>query len=810
MAEAIGYDGTIKREATPASVGSQTTGGIGPEGVGKIAAAYPDWGETAQNVVNAGRAYLGYKESVATTDHKNAQQVYQGFYSEGAKATLDDFKARMEAGQWTDEQFNDEWDAAEKRLRADAAAKTNTALKGMFFNQDGVYTRDPSFRKSDDRLWALRNASSEAEKRRYLLNYRQQQTAIARTMGLATVGTVAANVEGAATLADEQLSSDPTINEQQKTSLVVGTIDNVYTRDNATYVEQLKSVTGDEFQAQITDRLAVSDRAGVEKLASDATASIKSIGEKQKALVEYAAEQEIAIAEKKAKNGAISQEQLDYFVSNAEKKKAERLTAIETDMRNRAIDLGRIIRSAKIADSKATLEAMNKASKNEKLNEDEAKRVSDAEVKVKNITLETTDTPLDFTGTPFDIDKNKTSTEEIVCAFKTRIRSLDDNDPNFVENGLAELQAAANLLSGNDTTTLQEREKALEDLKAFFLDAATYATAIYGGGAKDKLYAIEQGRGKMTYSQQNKIAQELLHQRIASASGLKLNDKGLLDFGQLFAGKNPMFAQQFGFFVQNNIRSIAEATTPEELNKKLEEVSEKWTNLKGDITMLTNFNTIMAIGGSTAGMRQQLEELARARKAAASKPADSVGANDKKYKQIELDALKGGASVAVASAAAKSEYFRDKYRAETGEELPSSLDVIRHVLPKTSGGALGAMFTGMTTEQKTLTDAGEIYQELSERRIKKEAQEREKNRRESEKKYRQQLLNEARSQFGDKYKEWTTVDIPEPPYVRRVPYLRPIEQLSNDQLERMLEYKKKTPEEKRKAELERELGEAQD
>jgi len=749
MAEAIGYDGTIKTQATPASIGKTVTGGIGPEGVGKIAAAYPDWGETAQNVVKAGRAYLGYKESVATTDHKNAQQVYQGFYSEGAKATLDDFKARMEAGQWTDEQFNDEWDAAEKRLRADAAAKTNTALKGMFFNQDGVYTRDPSFRKSDDRLWALRNASSEAEKRRYLLNYRQQQTAIARTMGLATVSNVAANVEGAATLADEQLSSDPTINEQQKTSLVVGTIDNVYTRDNATYVEQLKSVTGDEFQAQITDRLAVSDRAGVEKLASDATASIKSIGEKQKALVEYAAEQEIAIAEKKAKNGAISQEQLDYFVSNAEKKKAERLTAIETDMRNRAIDLGRIIRSAKIADSKATLEAMNKASKNEKLNEDEAKRVSDAEVKVKNITLNTTDPQPDYVGTAFGLGKDKTPIENVVLLARTQITALDDEDPNYVENGVNILTAAADRLSGNDQATLEERQKALEDLKAFFWGNARHATVLYGDKAANRKYAIEQGGEKLTIAKSSKIAQEKLHQTIASKLGMKLNDKGLLDFNEMFAGKDPLWAREFDSFIQKHIRYIAEAETEKDLNDRLDEVADKWVNLKGDLTSTKAWNTLSALGGSLAEQKLAIEELARARKAAASKPADEDAGVGTKHDEIEAGAEKAAdkAELAFLEAGnkydggkirglrrdASADFWREQYKKDFGEEMPA-----RYSSSGVGGGLVKHKLSPEETYKIREIEVG------WQKRI-KEKERKEKEKQERDERLRQSLIVTARS-----------------------------------------------------------------
>jgi len=639
MAEAIGYDGTIKQEARPASIGGTTTGGIGPEGVGRIAAAYPDWGQVAQDAVNAGRAYLGYKESVATTDHKNAQQVYQGYYSEGAKATLDELKARMEAEQWTDEQFNDKWDAAEKRLRADAAAKTNAALKGIFFNQDGVYTRDSSFRAADDRLWALRNASSEAEKHRYLLNYRQQQTAIARSMGLATVGNVAANVEGARMLATEQLSSDPTINELNKTSLTIGTMDNVYTRDNATYIEQLNSVTGEEFQAQVTDRLAVSDHAGVEKLASDATASIKSIGEEQKALVEYAAEQEIALAEEKAKSGAISQEQRDYFISNAGKKKEERLAAIDTNTRNRAIELGRVIRTAKIADTKATLEALNKAAKGEKVSKDEIDRVADFQVKLKDIKLETTDTQPDYVNSVFGSNKNKTPLEAIVLATRAKINALVDEDPDFVEKGLNYIKAAANALSGNDQTTLVERERALENLKGYLENAATHATSVYGDAAKDKLYAIEQGKGKLTMSQATSIAQKLLHQTIASRQGLKLNVDGTLNTNQMFAGKDPSFITEFDFFLQNYIPYIAESPTQKDLRGRLKEVADTWVNLSGNKTQLTDHNVMMAIGGSEAGQLLALEETARARTKSASTPADGQFKDGQSIKPLKETAL---------------------------------------------------------------------------------------------------------------------------------------------------------------------------
>jgi len=337
MAETIGYDGTIKQEARPASIGATVTGGIGPEGVGRIAAAHPDWGQVAQNVVEAGRAYLGYKESVATTDHKNASVVFSANFDKEIEKERNNLLPRAQAENWSKEEWDKQADEAYRRARI-AAAKATNQLLGKCYDEETADYYDSSFRNQDmifnERAKQEYLKRSNAEYFSYSTAKRKNDTAIGNAA-------LAVSVKDLPTLVDAAWaynSADYTQAGVEKINNTLGTID-MFT---ANELERRKSeieelTTGKEFQDKVQEFHLKGDVDGFNRFIEETNNGIELARKDRDQFIQDSLNHSIAAIDNAERSGLITTEEATVLRYTTEQKADALFKQADEDAKMQAI-----------------------------------------------------------------------------------------------------------------------------------------------------------------------------------------------------------------------------------------------------------------------------------------------------------------------------------------------------------------------------------------------------------------------------------------------------------------------------------------
>lgn len=681
------------------------TGGVTPEGLANLAAKHPQWAVVVNEAGKFAQKISDVNQAIASTNYTNARLVYENELKVAGEEVERNVAAQAVSKNWDDETYAKELDNAYAQARKTAAEQTNKQFGAGTFSDKGEYIKDKSFAMNEANLRSGEDAAYAVKKNKAIFDYKVNRLKTQTAMGLATTAQNYDNFGQLGDVAGKVVEQNGFLSPVERVTGVTNAMTQSLSRQVANGRAVLAEYAyGANFESSFSAALAAGDYQKAARTRDDSLKKVRVYYTRERQKAEECYGSQLVTIRTAHKNGNLSDTEKEFLEATLkdEYKEALRDSAAAEKKDVKAVYNEEVrMRQLRNAEVRA---ALQEAREKKTLTEDDtAANILNAlnDQRVPTIREVYNGRYKDrFEGmTPEQLAKEESRIEKKVAAlfgrdWSTRTpesltvtallaqKSLDDKDPRFYEK---------TVLYYDLTKFALGRVNLVDDNGRVVKKGSSYIDYL------SKAYKENATRKPKYDTKQAEV----------SLKGYILQKEDVSTFKELADDDQARSAAVESWLLQR-IQLIGEAQDEKEAQMLIKQSKDDYDKFRASAALLLQNKLQLSGDGYVDFMTGVVDEALTPVKETSTV---EDGVNARKYVEVELNALKGGATVEEAKEQALNAYYSDKYKELTGNDIPKSVQYAQQVV-QANPAAAAAQFLGLVsprTESVTITSPKEIY-----------------------------------------------------------------------------------------------------